>query len=418
MREERFAGRPEAHVWLNRGSPTIDAVLASLPFFGILFNWWLGPLTPVVVVTSLLLYVVLRRERVVQVLLTCWPLLMLPGFCLLSTIWSQAPGRTFYYGTLYLLTVLPALFIGAGAHSTSALKGIFVAFCTYTLISVLFGRWVVWNDGGLAFAGLAGSKNAAGDTAALTLLISVLMIWWAIEQVRWRWLAPAVAILPFALFCLIASKATGVLIASIIALPCMTAWIISRRLNVQVRSFVFIIVTVVVISMAATSNYWMQPLFDLILTETGKDAGLTGRALLWRNADQYISQRPVLGMGYNAFWVHGNLEAEFLWRAMGISNRMGFNFHNTPRDIVVDIGYSGLILFFVVMSLSAVQLIFRVMLKPTYFGIFCCTLLVFETPRIFFELVSFSNMHFSTLIVFTMLAYALRPERLKPLAAQ
>ncbi|MFC3309921.1 O-antigen ligase family protein [Blastomonas aquatica] len=415
---ERFAGRPEAHFWLNRSSPTIDAVLTALPFFGILFNWWLGPLTPVVVVTSLFLYIVLRRERVVQVLLTCWPLLMLPAFCLLSTIWSQAPGRTFYYGTLYLLTVLPALFIGAGAQSTSVLKGIFVAFCTYTLMSVLFGRWVVWNDGGLAFAGLAGSKNAAGDTAALTLLISVLMIWWAIEQARWRWLAAAVAILPFALFCLVASKATGVLIASIIALPCMTAWIISRRLNVQIRSFIFIIVTIVVISMAATSTYWMQPLFDLILTETGKDAGLTGRALLWRNADQYIAQRPVLGLGYNAFWVHGNLEAEFLWRAMGISNRMGFNFHNTPRDILVDIGYAGLILFALVMAFCAVRLIIRVMVKPTYFGIFCCTLLVFETPRIFFELVSFSNMHFSTLIVFTMLACALRPDRLKPLAAQ
>lgn len=418
MMEERFAGRPEAHFWLNRGSPTIDIVLTALPFLGILFNWWLGPLTPVVVVTSLLLYMLLRRERVIQVLLTCWPLLMLPAFCLLSTIWSQAPGRTFYYGTLYLLTVMPALFIGAGAHGTSVLKGIFVAFCTYTLMSVLFGRWVVWNDGGLAFAGLAGSKNAAGDTAALTLLISVLMIWWAIGQVRWRWLAPAIAVLPFALFCLIASKATGVLIASIVALPCMTAWIISRRLNVQIRSFIFLVVSIVVISMAATSTYWMQPLFDLILTETGKDAGLTGRSLLWKNADQYISQRPVLGLGYNAFWVHGNLEAEFLWRAMGISNRMGFNFHNTPRDILVDIGYVGLTLFALVMAFCAVRLILRVMVKPTYLGIFCCTLLVFETPRIFFELVSFSNMHFSTLIVFTMLAYALRPEQLKPLAAQ
>ncbi|GGB75618.1 hypothetical protein GCM10010833_33570 [Blastomonas aquatica] len=103
---------------------------------------------------------------------------------------------------------------------------------------------------------------------------------------------------------------------------------------------------------------------------------------------------------------------------MGISNRMGFNFHNTPRDILVDIGYAGLILFALVMAFCAVRLIIRVMVKPTYFGIFCCTLLVFETPRIFFELVSFSNMHFSTLIVFTMLACALRPDRLKPLAAQ
>ena len=94
---------------------------------------------------------------------------------------------------------------------------------------------------------------------------------------------------------------------------------------------------------------------------------------------------------------------------MGIATRKGFNFHNTPRDILVDLGFVGLGLFVLVVFYAASRLILRAMLDPSFSGILCCTLLVFESPRIFFELIGFQNIHFGTLIVFVILSYGLRP---------
>ena len=53
-----------------------------------------------------------------------------------------------------------------------ALVGLFLALATYTLASFLWGRVASAGTTYAAFAGLAQSKNAAGDTAALTLLAS------------------------------------------------------------------------------------------------------------------------------------------------------------------------------------------------------------------------------------------------------
>ena len=366
----------ESVIRIDRASTFVDAVLAATPLLGILFNLWLGSLTPVVVIGGVAAFVVLRYERVPQILMSSWPLLLLPIFCLASASWSQEPGNTLYYGTLYFVTVISAVLLGAGAQPLAVLKGVFSAFSFYTLCSVMFGRWVLWNDGDYAYAGLAGSKNAAGDTAALTILLASTMLVWALARRRWAWVFAALATLPLALYCLVFSRATGVLIATMISLPCLLLWIYSRRMERQMRVLSFAMGLTVLVGLVATSPYWIQTVFDFVLAETGKDAGLTGRALLWRVADDLIARNPWLGTGYNAFWIHGNLDAERLWREMGISTRQGFNFHNTPRDILVDLGMVGLGLFVSVFLISVGRLVIRTMITPTYLGILCCTLAV------------------------------------------
>ena len=42
---------------------------------------------------------------------------------------------------------------------------------------------------------------------------------------------------------------------------------------------------------------------DLILGFLGKDATLTGRTDLWEFVKICISQRPLLGWGFSAFWL-------------------------------------------------------------------------------------------------------------------
>ena len=51
---------------------------------------------------------------------------------------------------------------------------------------------------------------------------------------------------------------------------------------------------------------------------------------------------PILGVGYDAFWVPGTHEAEVLWQQFGIIERSGFHFHNLVINEFVDLGLLGL----------------------------------------------------------------------------
>lgn len=406
----------EARLSFDRASSSLDVWLTALPFAAILFNRWLGALTPILILAVTPAFVVLRRERLYHVLSGTWPLLLLPLLCLLSVFWSQAPADTLRYGFFFLLTVIPAIFVGAGLNRDAVLKGILAAFASYMICSVLFGRWVAWADGGLAFAGLAGSKNAAGDAAALSVLVAFAGLLWALHRRNLAWGLVAVVTLPLGLYCLVTSKATGVMIATGVALPCMAAWFVSRRLELSVRTAILLVIGIAMIGLLSTIRMWMPPLFDLVLESSGKDAGLTGRLILWQKADELIAQRPWFGSGYNAFWTTHNLDAEYLWRTMGIPQGNVFNFHNTAREILVDLGYVGLAVFGSVAAVACLRLMWKVMVDPNHLGIFCCTVVVFQVPRFQFEVIGFSNMHFATLLIFTVLAYGFRRKDLQAVA--
>jgi exopolysaccharide production protein ExoQ len=410
-----FSSLPEEQAYISiydRRSPLIDLILVALPFAAILFNKWLGPLTVLTVLAITPLYILLRWERLYTVLARVWPLVLLPAFAMLSVVWSDEPNATLRYGFLYMMTVIPAVLLGAGCTRDALLKGIFLAFALYMFVSIPMGRWVGWGNGGRAFVGLMASKNASGDAAALSLLVTMAMLFWAIHKRNRVFIILALLVLPCGLFSLWASKSTGALIATLIAMSCLLMWVASRQVDRSARTLIFILAVIAVMGLLATINLWMPPLFEYVLESSGKNAGLTGRDKLWRKADELIAQRPWFGGGYSAFWVHDNLDAEYLWRIMGIENRSGFNFHNTPRDILVDLGIVGLGLFVIVFAFSAVRLFMRTMIDPHHVSILFCALIMFESPRVYFELLGFSDMNFATFIIFISLSHAFRPTQL------
>lgn len=412
-----YRERAEAGLGLGRDSPVIDLLLVIVPIAALLFNIAIGSLTPVLVMATVAAYALFRYERLVNLLGSNWPLLLLPLFCLVSVAWSEAPAATIRYGIFYLITMLTAILIGAGTPRISALKGLQFVFSTYLILSLFFGRWSNWGDGSYAYAGLAGSKNAAGDAAAIGLLISATTLFWAIGQRRLGWGLIAILTIPTALYCLIFAKSTGALVAAVLALACLLLWLVSRRFALMTRTILFGVTLLGTIVVLATTPIWVDMVFDSILTASGKDANLTGRADLWRVADRLIAQKPILGLGYNAFWVQGNLDAERLWKLLHVPSGSPFNFHNTPRDLLVNIGFVGLLLYAVVWLAASIRLLWRTMLVPDYFGIFCSAMLVFVAPRVYFELVGFTNMHFPTMVLLISLACGFRPHRLNAIKA-
>ncbi|UVI39085.1 O-antigen ligase family protein [Qipengyuania spongiae] len=368
----------------------------------------LTSLTPVVILGTMGAFVLMRWERLPLILRDAWPLLLLPGMALLSTTWSAIPGTSFYYGVLYLATVLAGMMIGRGMAPGTLLTGFFTAFAIFTVFSVLSMRFTAWGGGGTAFVGLTQSKNSAGDMAGVGLLATLCFFFSALSRRKLVQMGLALAVVPFLLFALWFSRATGALVATTAIFGVTLAWLASRLLTVQARTAIFVLAIVVIALLIATQQFWLPPLFDAVLENSGKDAGLTGRADLWIYADDLISRKPLLGLGYNGFWVHNNLDAEYIWRHMGIGSRSGFNFHNTPREILVHMGYVGLAIFAVVAIIGALRLIVLTSQTPSHERIFACAIVLFYAMKMPFEVVGIPPIHFGTLTSVAVLAMGFR----------
>lgn len=390
----------------------IDTALVAIVVGAMLFNLQIGALTPLALIAAIGAFAVLRWERLYPLVATCWPLLLLPGFACLSAVWSDVPSTTFYYGVVYTLTVLAGLVIGGGVRARSFIIGMFAAFALYTMMSMAFGRTVGVGMAGVpAFVGLAGSKNQFGDFTGIAAVTTIAAGALFVIERRWVLAAFAACLMPLLALNLVLAKATSALVSTAVAAACLTAFLASRRLEIQARSGILIATAIIVLGALVTIDYWLPPLFDLLLDASGKDRGLTGRVKLWTFGRSIMADAPVLGIGYHAFWIQGNMDAEHLWQMMGISTRMGFNFHNTVMEIRVHTGWVGLTLFASVWAYGVLRLFLRALLKPAIPLLFAAALIILFAMKLQFEVIGFETMHFSTVIGFAALAMGLRTAR-------
>ncbi|MEL7197434.1 MAG: O-antigen ligase family protein [Pseudomonadota bacterium] len=407
IKPQKSSAKPDFAI--DRRMPLIDTFLVAIVVGAMLFNLQIGSLTPLLIIGAIGAFVVLRWERLYPLFADCWPLILLPAFVCLSAAWSSVPSTTLYYAMVYTLTVLGGLIIGGGVRARSFVVGMFIALAFYSIMSIAFGRMVNWGEGaGDAFAGLAGSKNQFGDFSGLAMIATIAA--GSIFMTERRWV-PAVfcaGLFPLLLVNLYLAKATSALVSSVVASGCLVLFIASRKLEIQARSGILIATLIVVAAAIATMDFWLPPLFDMFLDASGKNRGLTGRVDLWRYGRAIMADSPVLGIGYNAFWLHGNMDAEHLWKMMGISTRMGFNFHNTFMEIRVHTGWVGMAVFAAVWIYAAVRLFLRALLNPAIPLVMASALIIFFSMKLQFEVIGFETMHFSTIIGFAALAMGLR----------
>jgi len=294
---------------------------------------------------------------------------------------------------------------------TDALKGLFLAFLLVGILGFLIGGYTTIETGERALAGIQGSKNAAGELAGFAILLSFAMICNSWGERAYHWLLLAIFGLATAALTLLLSKATGALIGCVVASGLMFIWLITLKLPTQVRIAISVMAALFALIALGTMNYWLPSLFEMVLETSGKDAGLTGRDILWRMSDQLIAQSPWLGRGYNAFWVVGNLDAEYLWRHMGIGSRIGFNFHNTWREVAVDLGLVGLVLFAVVGFISATVLFWSTLVQKSVIYVFALSAMVYFVFKFPVETFGFGGMHVLSMMLFMVLAMGYRYRR-------
>jgi len=197
-----------------------------------------------------------------------------------------------------------------------------------------------------------------------------------------------------------------------------------RHSILVVRATITGVLGICFIATALSYRTLAEALIDAGARFFDKDTTLTGRTYLWQRAADLIAEKPVFGKGFSAFWIQGNTDAEGLWRYAHIADREGFNFHNTFIDLLVQVGWFGLVIIAVLVLIALARLIVRFVRAPTLALCFFLSLMVYNLVRMPIEYIGFTEFYYSTVMMFIALGSAFavqqtdsrspRPERVAP----
>jgi exopolysaccharide production protein ExoQ len=401
-----YRPKPPPRPWFTFDSDGFFAfVLVALTMFA----WQLGTIGAVAISALAVIYAIVRLPQLGEILAPRAFILVVPIFAVLSIFWSQSPIDTLKYSLEFALTVGVALLFSAAPYPKAVLWGIFLAFAVYTPAAVFFGQAVdVGNDGATALSGLTQSKNLLGDIAATGTLVSLACFVAGLEDRRPLRAIAALGVAAIEIYVLLAARSAGALLGMVPAVCAFIFFLAMRPARLTMR-----LITTVFASLAAalmTVAYGTSIVEDS-MTLFDKDPTLTGRTYLWQRAADFIAEKPALGTGFNAFWVQGNPDAEGLWRYAGIVERMGFSFHNTLIELLVNIGWIGVFVVTTVAIISTVLLLRRVMTRPTLALCFWMSLLIYEFVRMPIEAIGMAPFAHPTVMLFAGFGAALAARR-------
>jgi exopolysaccharide production protein ExoQ len=326
--------------FVTPGKNSVYATAAlTLTFLAMVHTLVLGPI-PILVMYAfwLPLWVIGYRT----ILRNPWPLLlivMLPGYAILSTFWSDYPSVTLRAGIQYLSLILCAIAIGRTCRTIDVTRSVVMASIVTLVLSILFGENTYDPiEQEYNYAGLLGSKNQVGMVASFAILLSYAG--WVFLKDRTVFGVVYLAGVATGAVALVLSKsATSVVtiagaIGAILVLRTLSRFPAAYR-----RSAVLLgALALPVILFAAVAG----DLAGIVLDAFGKDVTLTGRTYLWSEAIRLSADDRMFGRGYQAFWVQGQLDAERLWFEFYIESRGGFHFHNLYVETLVGLGVVGL----------------------------------------------------------------------------
>ena len=264
--------------------------------------------------------------------------LLVPAFATLSVLWSDTPATTLrasiQYGTTVLCGLIAARVVSVRSLTTGGMIGGFVIL----LYSHNDGTFAYdYLDASYALQGAFNSKNQLGSFAALTAFLAVAFTVRSGTPLVLRALAGAVAV--FAVWTLIRSDSATSAIAILAGLFTALVVLGMMRIGIGARAQSIVIVLCIAMGLAALAAF--VGALDTVFAVFGKDSTLTGRTFLWSMGLLFGEERPLLGLGYYAFWVHNRPEAEDLWLVFYITARTGFHFHNTLVESFVALGLVG-----------------------------------------------------------------------------
>jgi len=417
-----FAKSPprEPRAWLIASDLLdLEFVTAFGLFATMLFLSQLGSLGALLVVSLTSGYALLHMRRLYDILLPRAFLLLIPAVIVMSSLWSETRSETLKYGLEFAFTAGAGIMLSASRRPMSVLFGMFLAFAFYLAVSLAFGQSVfVGTTGETAFSGLNRGKNMLADIATTGVLVSAATFLVALAERRWLLIASALLATGMELYVLLAARSAGAMLGFALATAVFGVLLALRPLGTVLRATATFVLGLVLLIAALNYRALSTALMDAGARFFDKDLTLTGRTYLWQRAYDLIAETPWLGKGFHSFWLQGNPDAEGLWQYAGIASRDGFNFHNAAIEVLVHLGWFGLVIYAVVLVAGLGFLIVRFIGRPNLFICFWLSVLVYEMVRMPIESIGITEFYFSTTLLFMALGSPFTAPSARPSAAR
>jgi exopolysaccharide production protein ExoQ len=375
------------------------AVLTFLALAALVLNAMLGSMAALVFMVCGGLLILTNIPQSLDSVMRWWIVLLLPAYCLLSALWSQYPDNTLRYGVQLTFTLVVAVVITGRMSTTTLMRGLFVVYAIGVVLSVVIGR-----NGGGAWLGIFGSKNAFAAHIAVFALISVAMIADRGAHPLLRMGAIGGALISGPL--LILAQSAGAILMVVPCIIIIVLVLLTGRLSPQQKLFLGIFMTIALAALALLVVTMGPALLTDVLEGSGKDPTLTGRTDLWATGFSFIAERPLQGLGYRAFWVSGFAPAEELWAMFLVPSGAGFNFHNTYISNAVEIGFIGLALQIMIMYGGAVMIGAYAMARPNAANALLLGMQVLMILRSFIEVEVFFEFSIRSMLAVCTFIYA------------
>lgn len=381
----------------------LSIVLAFACLGALILNPIFGTYAALIFIACGGVLVVARPTGNILALLRFWYVLILPAFCLLSTLWSQFPAISLRHGIQLVLTVVIAIVLANRVSAKEFVRGLFLIYSVGIMLSLLIGE--VRQDIG-AWIGIFGSKNAfAAFVAVYSLLCIAMFIDRGLRMVfRLGALVGFLICIPL----LILAQSVGAMLTVIPAAMIAIGLYMSRRLRSSHKIFVFGLLLLVGASAGLVFSNYGDAIFASLLERSGKDPNLTGRTDLWEFGKYMIDENFWVGVGYQAFWVKGFGPAEAFWSMFNITSRSGFNFHNTYISNAVEIGVIGVFLQVLMLYGALLFCAVSALKSKSSEMIFLTSFLVFISLASFVEVAIFFQFSVTTIVVICALIYGIR----------
>ena len=269
-----------------------------------------------------------------------------------SVLWAFSPERSLirFVQQVMIVTsiVLPAML---AARTTDMLRGLFLCFAFALILNTLFvleGSVTIASYRSklvdIGYQGYFLGKNYLGECAVIALLLSLHEMLYR----GWRRALGIIAVV-IAILLVFGSESKTALGLALICPILARLTVLVRKITRISPAIILLTLPLFYIAVSSVSNFNMYRVSYILYG----DSTLTGRKIIWDFAQYEIARRPLLGWGYQSFWLVP--DSPSIVDAPGWVKMMP-NAHNGYYDTMLELGYVGLVflLVFIIATLHGV----------------------------------------------------------------
>ncbi len=311
--------------------------------------------------------VALRLRDFVPTSIKATSVMLMTFIALLSLVWSEAPGATISRSVALIMMTIFSIYFAGRYPLGSQIRILATVFFLFTVFSVVFVIVLPeYGTAGSAWQGIFTQKNVFGR---IMLIASIVTLAYPVKTPKGA-RRKLLAYLSLVVLIFLSDSMTSLIILFSVSIVFLFAPI-SRLKPIQSIAFFLAMFLPIMVTVYAVVNIDT----DEVLIALGKDPTLTGRSEAWENLDLAIVDRPFTGYGYGAFFnqwngTYGELFSEGGEWAPGSA-------HHNYRDIWLNIGVGGVILFMISNIILLVRSILLIRKTSSTGGMFPLMMMVF-----------------------------------------